>query len=251
MYAAGALVIIIVLALVVKPAVTGQPLNTGLPVATTPNPAISVTLPERTLTPTPQPSPSLPIPTVVPTWNTTVAKIGFVDPSTYGISLNLTLPNGTRIDSVGRNTGRVLFATIPGQYSATTEVIHIPFPYWEIWYTVEPAGKMGGKGQSLTSSTITGGEGSGIVHTVIQGSFAVTNPVFTLDVMDAADPNRIVRTITPPGGLDSTLWTNSNPRPWKEKFFEGKKDYFFVIKAHGLSSYTVEIMVPAEYIGKY
>ena len=35
MYTAGALVIILVLALVVKPMVTGQPLNTGLPVATT------------------------------------------------------------------------------------------------------------------------------------------------------------------------------------------------------------------------
>ncbi len=35
MYAAGALVIILVLALVVKPLVTGQPLNTGIPLATT------------------------------------------------------------------------------------------------------------------------------------------------------------------------------------------------------------------------
>ncbi|MFA5347021.1 MAG: hypothetical protein WC294_02705 [Methanoregula sp.] len=249
MYAAGALIIILVVALVVKPIVTGQPLNTGLPVATTPLPAIPPTPPARTLTPTPQASSPLPLPTAIPTWDKTVAKIGFVDPSTYGISLNLTLPNGTRIDSVGRTTGRVPFATIPGQYSATTQVLHIPFPYWEIWYTVVPAGKMGGKDQSLSSSTVQGAEG--VTHTFLQGSFSVITPTFTLDVMDAADPNRIVRTITPPGGLDSTLWTNSNPRPWKEKFFEGKKDYFFVIKAHDLSSYSVEIMVPAEYIGKY
>lgn len=250
MYAVGALVIILVVALVIKPMVTGQPLNTGLPVAKTPQPALPATpLPARTLTPTPQASPSLPTPTPIPTWDKTVMTIGFVDPSTYGISLNLTLPNGTRIDSVGRNTGRVLFATIPGQYSATTQVIHIPFPYWEIWYTVEPAGKMGGKDQSLSSSTVKGAEG--ITHTFLQGSFSVTIPTFTLQVMDGDDPNRIVRTITPPGGLDSTLWTGSDPRPWKEKFFEGRKDYYFVINAQALSSYTVEIRVPAEYIGKY
>ncbi len=71
-------------------------------------------------------------------------KIAFVNPSSYGISLNQSLPNGTRIDSAGRNTSRITYATISGQYSATTQVMHIPFPYWELWYTVEPAGKMGG-----------------------------------------------------------------------------------------------------------
>ena len=124
-------------------------------------------------------------------------KIAFVNPSSYGISLNQSLPNGTRIDSAGRNTSRITYATISGQYSATTQVMHIPFPYWELWYTVEPAGKMGGKDQKLSSSTVQGGEGSGISHSVIQGSFSVITPVFTLQVMDADDPNRIVRTITP------------------------------------------------------
>ncbi len=52
--------------------------------------------------------------------------------------------------------------------------------------------------------------------------------------MDADDPNRIVQTITPPGGLDSSLWTESDPRPWKEKFFEGQKNYFFIITTQSL-----------------
>ena len=103
----------------------------------------------------------------------------------------------------------------------------------------------------MSSSIIKGAEGSGISHSVMQGSFSVTNPMFILQVMDADDPNRIVRTITPPGGLDSTLWTGSDPRPWKEKFYEGQKDYFFIINTQALSSYTIEIRVPTEYIGKY
>jgi hypothetical protein len=75
--------------------------------------------------------------------------------------------------------------------------------------------------------------------------------VFNLQVMDADDPNRIVRTITPPGGLDFTVWKESDPRPWKEKFYEGQRNYYFVINTQALSSYTIEIRVPEEYIGKY
>jgi hypothetical protein len=254
MYAVGAMVIILIAALVVKPIATGQPLNIGLPGATTPNPTPSLTMPDTSgitqamilATPvtTPQPTP-------VPTWDKTVMKVAFVNPSTYGISLNQTFPNGTRIDSADRNTSRVTYATVSGQYSGTTQEMNIPFPYWELWYTAEPAGKMGVNDQSLGSTIVEGEEGSGIYHSFVQGSFSVITPVFNLQVMDADDPNRIVRTITPPGGLDSALWTDSDPRPWKEKFYEGRKNYFFVIHTQALSSYTIEIRVPAEYIGKY
>jgi hypothetical protein len=250
MYAIGALVLILIVALVIKPLMTGQPLNIGLPVAATPLPTIPVTTPNSgdikygviTATTTPTPTP-------VPTWDRNVTKVGFVNPSSYGISLNQSYPNGTRIDSVGRNTSRVLFANVSGQYSATTQVMRIPFPYWELWYSAEPAGKMGGKDQKLGSLIVNGSPG--VSHSFVQGSYSIITPRFTLQVMDADDPNRIVRTITPPGGLDSTLWTESDPRPWKEKFFEGQKNYFFIITTQALSSYTFEIRVPADYIGKY
>ena len=254
MYAIGALVLILIVALVIKPVMTGQPLNIGLPRASTPLPTTPVTTPGPVdisygvITPT-----STPVPTPVPTWDKNVTKVAFVNPSSYGVSLNQSLPNGTRIDSVGRNTSRIIFATVSGQYSATTQVIHIPFPYWELWYTVEPAGKMGGKDQKLGSSIVKGAEG--ISHSFVQGSFSVITPKFILQVMDADDPNRIVQIITPPGGLDSTLWiqsdTQSDPRPWKERFFEGQKNYFFIINTQALSSYNIEIRVPAEYLGKY
>ena len=254
MYAVGAMIIILIVALIIKPIATGQPLNLGLPGATTPQPTNPVITPDNggvTHVVIPATSVSTPRPTPVPTWDKTVMNIAFVNPSSYGISLNQSLPNGTRIDSAGRNTSRITYATISGQYSATTQVMHIPFPYWEIWYTVEPTGKMGGMDQKLSSSTVKGAEGSGISHSFVQGIFSVINPMFTLQVMDADDPNRIVRTITPPGGLDSTLWSGSDPRPWKEKFYEGQKNYFFIINTQALSSYTIEIRVPADYIGKY
>jgi len=251
MYAVGAMILILIVALVIKPIATGQPLNLGLPGAATPNPTYPVTTPDNGVTHVVIPATSVSTPplTPVPTWDKNVLKVAFVNPSSYGISLNQSLPNGTRIDSAGRNTSRITYATISGQYSATTQEMHIPFPYWELWYTIEPTGKMGGMDQKLSSSIVKGAEG--ISHSFVQGSFSVTNPLFTLQVMDADDPNRIVRIITPPGGLDSTLWTGSDPRPWKEKFYEGQKDYFFIINTQALSSYTIEIRVPAEYIGKY
>jgi hypothetical protein len=252
MYTIGGLVLILLVALVVKPLVTGQPLNIGLPSAATPIPAMVVTTPGSgtiDYSVVPVTSVKTVVPTPVPTWNRNVMKVQFVNPSTYGISLNQSLPNGTRIDSVGRNTSRIIFATVSGQYSATTQVMRIPFPYWELWYTVEPAGTMGGKDQKLSSSIVKGSGDTS--HSFVQGSFSVITPRFILQVMDADDPNRIVQTITPPGGLDSTLWTESDPRPWKEKFFEGQKNYFFIITTQALSSYSIEIRVPADYLGKY
>jgi len=94
------------------------------------------------------------------------------------------------------------------------------------------------------------------------GSYSVTIPQFTVQVMDGNDPNRIVRTITPPGGIDKDLWSTEtvepegydttieipDPRPWKERFFEGERNYFFIINAQTLDSYTIEFKVPTRYL---
>jgi hypothetical protein len=269
MYAAFALVIILVIALVIKPMVTGQALNTGIP---TPTP-VSLTTMTPGLTPGSVPTLATTVPTIDPTatptpvvtWDKNVTNVVFVDPSKYGISLNHTLPGGTRIDNIPVNTSMTTFATISGRYSGTSQIINVPFPYWELWYSVEPSGSMGGKDQTLGTSTVTGpkstGKGSGSSITVIQGSYSVTIPKFTVEVMDGNDPNRIVRTITPPGGIDKDLWSGKtaegdysgttafeDPRPWKEKFFEGERNYFFVINSQSLDSYTIEFKVPTKYI---
>lgn len=270
MYGLLALGIIVVIALVIKPIATGQAVDFGLP---TPSPEVTPVevvpetpaLPE-TVVPDPTPVPTtLPPATPRPTWQPGSTSVGFVDPSQYGISMNYSLPGGTRFDSAPENTTMVVFSTINGQYSGTTGVFSMPFPYWEIWYNVEPSGLPMGKSQSLSTSTITGPKESGVRASgasisVMQGSYSVTNPQFNLQVMDGNDPNRIVRTITPPGGLDKSLWTSktddegnvisSDPRPWVEKFYEGDRDYFFVINTQSLDSYTIEIRVPLRYLGQ-
>jgi hypothetical protein len=252
-YLMGALVIILVIAVVIKPLATGQPVNTGIAFPTTTQ-EVSLkpvhVYTETTLTVTPLITTTPPTP--VPTWDSKIKTVSFVDPGTYGISLNDSLPGGTRINNSIASRATTSYASISGKYSATTQVFTIPFPYWELWYTADPAGPFGGQDQKLGTSTVTGSKESGSTHTVIQGSYSSSFPEFTVQVMDADDPNRIVRTITPPGGLDKSLWTSPNdPRPWKDRFFEGSRNYYFVITAHALNSYNLDIRVPTEYIGKY
>ena len=46
----------------------------------------------------------------------------------------------------------------------------------------------------------------GYSYSGIQGSYGSVSPQFSIQVMDASDPSRIVRTISPPGGIDPNLW---------------------------------------------
>jgi hypothetical protein len=277
MYLVAALALVLVIALVIKPVVTGQPLDTGIPV---PSPTLQITTliidtsstvnPVATLSQEPFPITSAPL----PTWNPgAVQTVVFVDPSAYGLTTNDTELRGTRIDASSRNISMTTFATLGSSQgtSGTTNIMYIPFPYWELEYTVEPAPRLT---QSKFEITPTGG--SGIAHSGIEGSYSTVKPEFTIQVMDGDDPNRIVRTITPPGGIDLDLWlgnepeggeyptrtskyasqvtpvvTPVDPRPWTEKFYEGQRNYYFIFTAKGLTSYSMKINVPTRYIGQY
>ena len=274
MYIVGALCIILIIALVLKPAITGKPVNTGIPVVTTtPSPTI-VKTPANVITPvitTIIPITTLPTPTPFPTWDASVKGVQFVDPSTYGVAFNQSLPQGTRIDNVPLNTNMTTYAKIVGKYSGTTQTINIPFPSWQLVYTLEPAPAL-----QPTKIAVTQTKGEGFSHSGIQGSYSGVTPEFTIQVMDASDPNRIVRTISPPGGIDLNLWLGKpktvdpsttlaphqkatveagtvyvDPRPWTEKFYEGQRSYYFIIKAESIQSYGLDIKVPTQYIGKY
>ena len=278
-FVVAALGIILIIALVIKPIATGQPVNTGLsflvPNPTTLSTPIPVTF-ENVAVPTPRTTNPTPPPTPVPTWDAKTKTVAFVDPSAYGVSMNQSLPGGTRFNTTQPDTSMTTYATISGKYSGTTQVINIPFPYWEMSYTIDPAiGPMGGLTE-IPSIEITPTLGQNYAHSGISGSYSIVSPVFSVQVMDAQDPNRIVRTITPPGGIDMDLWagvtqptpditrvpkyaeiaptpttTPSDPRPWTEKFYEGQRNYYFIINSKYIDSYKLEIQVPTRYIGKY
>jgi hypothetical protein len=279
-YIVAAFCIILVIAFVIKPLATGQPVNTGISFATpvpsmpsmpslTATPLVVYTNITSMITTTP--------PTPVPTWNQKSQTVAFVDPGTYHLSTNQSLPQGTRINAIGPDVNRTVYATISGKYSGTTQIINIPFPYWELSYTIDPMiGPM--SGPSLQKAEITSTMGEGSSHSGISGSYASVSPAFSIQVMDATDPNRIVRSISPPGGIDPDLWAGkkqptpavtrttaqkygeiaptptaatTDPRPWTEKFFEGQRGYYFIINSQYLNSYTITILVPTRYVGQY
>jgi hypothetical protein len=118
--------------------------------------------------------------------------------------------------------------TVTGQSGKTSDTFSVPQGYWELWYTADPL-IMGGQ-DSVSAS----------------GSNSALFPYLSIQVIDKTNSDRVVETVEPPGGLDKILWAKSvmDPRPWKQKFYEGNKDYCFVITTRHLKSYAIEARIP-------
>ncbi|MGD1004062.1 MAG: hypothetical protein ABR887_01425 [Methanoregulaceae archaeon] len=268
-----ALVVVLAIAFVIKPIATGQPINIGIPENPTITPlpttqiiTIAPTLPTSLATVVPVTTTTTFTPTPSPTWNgSSPQKIQFVNPSNYGLNLsnyNATIPN-LPYDSASIRANLTKYATFSGQYSGTTQIVNIPFPYWELWYTVEPmTSDIKAQSTSGTAYVVTPTLGQGPSLSGFQGSYSTALPTLTIQVIDANDTSKIVREISPQGGIDPTLWTTdltsktgvtvkaTDPRPWKERFYAGYHSYYFVIRASILKSYKIDIMIPSAYIGK-
>jgi hypothetical protein len=240
----AALAIVIIMALVVKPAITGEPPDLSIPIpGVEPTPSPQPTLPDWAKEYTAQPatvSPTAP-PTPQPTWSGQSQTLGIVGP---GATPEPTLSHSQLPEETPPAPEQLLtYATIEGNYGGMTENLSMPFPYWEIHYTVEPWDRFVG---------VTESKAGGIASSMGTEVF----PSFSIEVRDAADPDRIIRTIEPPGGLDPELWERGesyDPRPWVEKFYEGtsRGEYYFVINTHMIRSYHIEILVPERYLGSY
>jgi hypothetical protein len=267
-----ALGILLVVGVIIKPALTHEEPNfqipqlPELPPLRMPTPLAIVTTQPVTKVPTqrvttiatqapPDVMPATttqPISTSTPVW--TLQTVQFVDPRTYNVSLqSVQYRNLSQTQSPYRITDytSLLASPITGQYSGTTQVINIPFPYWELWYTVETTSsdvRQQAEGSGMYEISPTQGEG--VSRSGVSGSYSTVMPTFSIDVIDADNPSSIVRTITPPGNLDPLLWQTDDPRPWKEKFLEGNNQYYFIIRANTLSSYSIDIKVPTSYLEK-
>ena len=278
-----ALGILVVVALVIAPVATGQPPNLGISLNFTlpslpPLETVTVVTTERVTTvPTTIPAtPATPVPTTIPAttetpapattvlvWNGSGQTVGFVDPGTYNVSFTTFVPRHSEyIPEFSNQSGNqtpyrtvnytsLLTNPITGQWSGTTQVIDIPFPYWEIWYTLEPASSdLSKQAEGTGSYVIQPTQGQGVSMSGVSGSYSTAVPFFSIDVVDADNPSRFVTTITPPGSLDPVLLKKYDPRPWKEKIYEGRNSYYLVITARHLASYSIDIKIPNSYLGK-
>jgi hypothetical protein len=221
-YVAAAVAIVAVIALVIRPAITGG--EVGIPAFMHPSDTVTPTMATPTIVqttmPTQIPTP-LPTPTPTPAWDRTAKTVGFVDPATYDVNLNTSIPSGSVQKPQSQNRTLITYAVVKGETSATTEIVYIPFPYWELHYTVDP-----------------------LVD--ISREDVMVFPRLNIQVMDADDSNRFVRVINP-DQLDTRTWSISDPRPWVEKFYEGNHNYYFIINARFISTYELAIMVPEHY----
>jgi hypothetical protein len=171
---------------------------------------------------------------LIPSINNTLRQITSpspqqtVSPTQFEGNTVVTQQPNTETSTIPESSSLTTFATFSGQSSLTTNNINIPSYYWELWYTADPM--------------VTGGQG----ETSAVGSNSAVFPTLSIKVMDGDLPNQVIDTVEPPGGLDITLWKRSgiDPRPWVEKFYEGHKNYYFIINANHLYSYTIEIRIP-------
>ncbi|MCQ1537923.1 hypothetical protein FTO68_02825 [Methanocalculus taiwanensis] len=249
------LVFIIVVAVVIKPMATGESPDLSLPdipsipgIGSEPG-----TYQIQPPTPVPLGQIRIPHPSTVEgagigaapsqVWDGSPIQLGIGDPATYGLRLEddrlqartpidegPTTPRLATYATFSAGTGDGLTSGTP----LTTEVFAIPFPRWEIWYTLEtstnPGEKIAGSDERLIGMA--------------------AYPRFTITVMDASDPSRVVATISPTEGgiIDNRLWEDEkfDPRPWSKKILEGGRSYYLIVERRLIDSYEIEIKVPVE-----
>jgi hypothetical protein len=171
--------------------------------------------------------PGNPITTTQPAPGTTIT-VTQPSPSATTITDVTTNPVTAEPVSAFPGSGFTPLITVTGQSGKTSDPFSVPGGYWELWYTADP---LTSGGQDSASSS---------------GSNSAVFPFLEIQVIDKTNSDRLVASVEPPGGLDKNLWQKSgiDPRPWKQKFYEGNKEYYFVITAKHLTSYTIEARIP-------
>lgn len=171
-------------------------------------------------------APAQPVPTPPGEWGgDKPEEVKFVDPSVYHIT-----PTETTIALVKQPDDLHVNTTFMRDYAAissknvsgvmATEVYHIPFPYWELNYTI----------------------------TGYNSDYAR----FKLEIKDAEDPNRdvgeiaLIRSDFKPS-VNSTDEEN-NTCTGTLLLREGFKDYYFVIHPETIKSFSIKIRVPDKYL---
>ncbi|WP_048148181.1 hypothetical protein [Methanolacinia paynteri] len=286
----AAILIVLILAFVIKPIMNGEPVlpeqgsgtislpsKIPVPEGSSDNPYTPSVIMETTATPT-------------PSWDGTAYNVQFVDPSTYNIEWEGSLKDfGYAIPAYAEpeSNEMVLYATINGQWDATTQIISIPFPLWEIDARIEGIGDVGFSNEDEDSDDegdgvegLVASEGESLGAEVSKMHFIM--PWVNIQVMNADNPEGpiyILNTLTEgpvpieidkaegsatkdyfPGQddedntdedddeIDTLTRENVDEYKWVHKFYEGSGNYYFIINPNMLKSYTIDIYVPKKFL---
>jgi len=138
MYLVAGIVIVLVLAFIVKPAITGEEVSLGL---WDQGDDAEVEAYEETMTATLEPLPTAPpvtTPVPTPTWSGDVESLSFVDPSIYDVEFATPKPVIEPPHSPPPVTNWTTYMTLEGTTSGTTGIFSIPYNKWRIKYSVTP-----------------------------------------------------------------------------------------------------------------
>lgn len=199
----------------------------------------------------------IPTPTPDPGWDGKPVHITPEEEIRYGV-----LPREYPVSSDQRYSFSVppvklrTYTTINGKIHQITGPIYIPSQYWELWYTVDLPEDL----QNPMMEEISKDEVDRVQ------SLSAVIPSFLIKVIDY-ETKDVIRLITPTGGLDPKVWkglfgreesekttilsetgeeieVSWDPRPWKDKFFDGSRSFQIEIVPRHITSYIIEIKVP-------
>ena len=206
----AAILIVIVVALIGKPLMMGEPIS-FLPSsepAFDPHAPLPIPSDIPTLTPRPTETPRLP-PT--PAWDGEVKTVGYVDPSTYHINNPGKLVIGAQPTQSQQKRTMTTYAVIEGEASGVTDIVPIPSGYWEIHITFDP----------WTDSPVSSYLNLQIRNAEDRSDYQVYNSV-------------IEGPRTTGDSAEKDTWVI-------ERYDFG--NYYFVIEEQLLKSYTIKIMI--------
>jgi len=233
--------VVVVMAVIVKPVLTGKSVDFSVPhmPGLSPEPEPTGTIPGQDIVQATPRMTTVRTPAPTPTWSGKSSTIGYVAVGTPDTGSNF-----TRFPETAPVSEKMLtYASISSVGGGTTQTISMPFPYWELHYTVDPW-------ETTFVGETESKEAGPAGHTASE-----VFPSFSIEVRDAGD-NSLVREIQPQGGLNKKFWEEeeeNDPRPWIEKFYEGRtrRSYYFVVHTHMINSYSMDVKVPERYLGKY
>ncbi len=205
-----AIVIVIIVALIGKPLMMGEP----IPFLPSSEPSVNpnAPLPIPANLPTLTPRAETPLPTPTPVWDGEVKTVGYVDPSTYNIETPEKIVMGEQPASYQQNRNMTTYAVIEGEASGVTEIITIPSGYWEMHITFDP----------WTDIPINS-----------YLKFQIRNAEDRSDYQTFNSVDEGPRVTKESGGQD--IWVI-------DRYESGS--FYFVIEEQLLKSYKIEIMVP-------
>ena len=207
----AAILIVIIVALIGKPLMMGEPIPFLSPSEPFVDPDEPLSIPSDLPTLTPRPA-ETPLPPPTPTWDGIVKTVEYVDPSTYHIENPEKLAIGDQPTQYQQNRTMTTYAVIHGDASGVTEIVTIPSGYWEMHITFDPWT------ESPTNSFL---------------NFQIRNAEDRSDYQVFNSVNEGPRPTKE--STDKKMWVI-------ERYDSGS--FYFVIDQQLLKSYTIQIMIP-------